>query len=315
MKPFRSNKARSIASFLGWLAAHKARTLLLGERSSDTIDKVDVSTAEHQRRINYFCKLNAPFQVSNAVTARQLSYFKTSGYSFDLHRIMAPMQDLAFTYLPGDIKHVPDVPTVVRSRPIGNHNQNSVLLPLNSRRLFEVYSDPMRFEDKQSCIVWRGEVHKEHRAQLLEATEMLPFCDMGASLTSIERCKRFVKHWMTPQEQMKCKYLFVIEGNDIASNIRWAMNANSLCLMRKPRYETWFAEGLLQAGVHYVQVADDFSDIEEKFTYYEQHPDQALAIIRNAQIYVRANLDMTDQYAMGRQVMRQYAFHSSQQVR
>lgn len=314
MKPLRTNKARSIASFLGWLATHQIRSLIPGGLSRDAIARVDVASAEHQRKIDYCCKLDTPFQVSDAVTARELSYFKNSGYSFDLHRIMAPMQDLAFTYLPGDIKHVPDVPTVVRSRPIGDHNQNSVLLPLNSRRLFEVYPDAVRFEDKKPLIVWRGEVHKEHRAQLLEATEALPFCDMGASLTSIERCARFVKNWMTPQEQMACKYLFVIEGNDIASNIRWAMNANSLCLMRKPRYETWFAEGLLQAGVHYVLVADDFSDIEEKFRHYEAHPDEALAIINNAQAYVRAHLDMTVQYALGRQVMRKYARHSGQTV-
>ena len=282
MKPFRTNKIRSILSFLGWLIGYRIKSLLPSSIASDPIDQIDVS------------------------------YFKKSGYSFDLHRIMAPFQQLQFTYLPGDIKHVPDVPTVVRSRPIGDHNQNSILLPLNSRRLFEVYPDPDGFESKKPIIVWRGEVHKEHRAQLLEACASLPFCDVGASLTSIERCKPFVKNWLTPQQQMTCKYLFIIEGNDIASNIQWAMNSNSLCFMRKPKFESWFAEGLLKANFHYVEIAEDFSDIEEKFHYYEAHPEEAKAIIHNSQTYVRAQQNITEQYALGRQVMRKYARYSSQ---
>lgn len=314
MKPFRTNKIRSILSFLGWLIGYRIQSLLPASMARDPIDQIDVSSEAHLQKINYCCKLDTPFEVTDAVCAAELSYFKKSGYSFDLHRIMAPLQQLAFTYLPGDIKHVPDVPTVVRSRPIGDHNQNSILLPLNSRRLFEVYPDPDAFETKTPIIVWRGEVHKEHRAKLLEVCASLPFCDVGASLTSIERCKPFVKNWLTPQQQMKCKYLFIIEGNDIASNIQWAMNSNSLCFMRKPKFESWFAEGLLKASVHYVEIAEDFSDIEEKFHYYEAHPEEAQAIIRNSQVYVRSQQNITEQYALGRQVMRKYAKYSSQTV-
>jgi len=314
MKPFRTNKIRSISSFISWVIGYRIRSLLPVSIAPDPIDLVDISSDTQLNKINYCCKLDQPFQVTDAVTAKALPYFKKTGYSFDLHRIMAPFQRLQFTYLPGDIKHVPDVPTVVRSRPIGDHNQNSILLPLNSRRLFEVYPDPDAFENKKPMIAWRGAVHKEHRAQLLEACATLPFCDIAASFTSIERCQKFVKNWLTPQEQMTYKYLFIIEGNDIASNIQWAMNSNSLCLMRKPRYESWFAEGLLKAGVHYVEIAEDFSDIEEKFRYYEAHPEEAKTIIRSANAYVRAQQNITEQYALGRQVMRKYAKFSSQTV-
>lgn len=293
---------------------HRMRTFLGKSLIPDPIDRLDVSSAAHLEKINYCCKLNQPFEVVDGVTAAQLSYFKKTGYSFDLHRILAPFQHMRFTYLPGDIKHVPDVPTVLRSRPIGEHNQNSVLLPLNSRRLFEVYPDPQAFEDKKSMLVWRGEVHKEHRARLLETCASLPFCDVGASLTSIERCKPYVKNWLTPQQQMTCKYLFIIEGNDIASNIQWAMYSNSLCFMRKPKFESWFAEGLLIANFHYVEIAEDFSDIEEKFHYYEAHPDEAKVIIKNSNAYVTAQQNITEQYALGRQVMRKYARYSLQTV-
>jgi len=34
--------------------------------------------------------------------------------------------------------------------------------------------------------------------------------------------------------------------------------------MPPPTYETWFAEGHLEPGVHYVPLAPDFSDLAER---------------------------------------------------
>ena len=64
------------------------------------------------------------------------------------------------------------------------------------------------------------------------------------------------------------------------------MSSNSVCVMPKPKYETWFMEGTLEAGVHYIEVNDDFSDAEEKIHYYSKHTKEALQIINNANAYV-----------------------------
>lgn len=311
MKPIRTNKIRSITSFIQWLITYKLRCLAPQVFGADPI-KLEQLNAEELQRVSYYCKLTDQFMVTDGVSIAELPYFKKTGYSFDLHRVMAPFKHLRFHYLPGDIKHVPEVPSVVRSRPISDVNQNSILLPLNSRRLFEVYEDPKTFEDKKPIIAWRGAVHKEHRALLLEAAAKLPFCDIAASATSIERCKPYVKNWLTPAQQMECKYLFVIEGNDIASNIQWAMNSNSLCFMKRPKYESWFAEGLLVADVHYVEINEDYSNIEEKFNYYEANPEEAKKIIKNSNEYVKKFKNLNRQYAMGRIAMEKYFRHASQ---
>ena len=86
---------------------------------------------------------------------------------------------------------------------------------------------------------------------------------------------------------MKYRYIISIEGNDVASNLKWIMASNSLCLMPAPVYETWFMEGTLQPGLHYVQLRSDFADLEEKILHYEKHPDQAREIVRNANAYVK----------------------------
>ena len=314
MKPLRTNKLRSGLSFARWLLAHQVRRRLPGLLGPDPIDRVDTSSVAHQFKINYCCKLDQPFHLEGGLRIRDLSYVEKTGYSFDIHRILAPFDELRFAYLPGDVTHVPEVPTLVKSRPIGEHNHNAVLLPLNTRRHFEFFDDPLAFEAKKSVLVWRGEVHQPHRAQFMAACAELPFCDLGTSRTSYASCQRWVKPWLTPQAQAQCKYLFVIEGNDVASNIRWAMNCNSLCFMRRPRYETWFGEGLLVPNEHYVEVADDFSDVEAKFAFYEANPQEALAIIRRSQAFVRAQLDLTVQYALARQVVHKYAHWSGATV-
>ena len=50
--------------------------------------------------------------------------------------------------------------------------------------------------------------------------------------------------------------------------------------------ETWFMEGTLRPNYHYIEVKDDFSDLEERLTYYIEHPAEAEAIIRHAHEYV-----------------------------
>ncbi len=77
-----------------------------------------------------------------------------------------------------------------------------------------------------------------------------------------------------------------LEGNDVASNLKWVMSSNSLAVMTRPTCETWFMEGTLKPGVHYVEVREDFSDLPEKLQHYIAHPNEAETIIRQAHEYV-----------------------------
>jgi hypothetical protein len=56
--------------------------------------------------------------------------------------------------------------------------------------------------------------------------------------------------------------------------------------MPVPKYETWFMEGKLIPNYHYMLIKDDYSDLEERMVYYMTHTDEALAIIKNAHLYI-----------------------------
>lgn len=91
---------------------------------------------------------------------------------------------------------------------------------------------------------------------------------------------------MSLYEHLDYKFILALEGNDVASNLKWVMSSNSLAVMPRPRFETWFMEGRLRPGYHYVEIADDFADLEEKMDYYIGHPEEAEAIVRHAHEWV-----------------------------
>lgn len=77
-----------------------------------------------------------------------------------------------------------------------------------------------------------------------------------------------------------------LEGNDVASNLKWVMSSNSIAVTPRLRRESWFMEGTLVPNYHYIEVRDDFSDLEQRLCYYIEHPIEAEAIIHHAHEYV-----------------------------
>jgi len=136
-------------------------------------------------------------------------------------------------------------------------------------------------------MVWRGNVqdHQKARKLLLEKYFSHPDFNIGHVNDFGDNAWRVKK--MSPQEQLNYKFILSIEGNDVATNLKWIMGSHSLCFMCRPKYETWFMEGTLIPHHHYVLVKDDFSDLEEQFQYYKKHPEEAMRIIHNANTFVK----------------------------
>jgi len=91
---------------------------------------------------------------------------------------------------------------------------------------------------------------------------------------------------MPVRGQLKYKFILSLEGIDVASNLKWIMSSNSIAFSQPLKFETWFMEGTLIPGVHYVELKDDFSDVEEKMEYYNSHPREAKEVVENAHRYV-----------------------------
>jgi Glycosyl transferase family 90 len=232
-------------------------------------------------RINYYNKQLCLTELPrDTLQIRQIP-MDQSLYYYDLKEHARYFQrDLRLSFVFGDVTGVPEWPTIVKSRPIVGDNTNSVLLNLNKFRHFHFVDDRLPFEAKQPKAVWRGGAHNPRRVELCRRYGNHPLCDVGH--THGKRAVGPIKRFLIPNEQLQFKYVISIEGVDVATNLKWILASNSLCLAPALHYETWFMEGRLRPGRHFVMLRDDMADLEEKILYFERYPDEALAIIRNA---------------------------------
>ncbi|MBS9995039.1 lipopolysaccharide A protein [Vibrio alginolyticus] len=279
----------------------------------------NLTEAEQHRcleRVNYYNKCETPFSVDS----REQNYStidtfkKTKGwtYFFDLRQVVRYFpSSFAFNYINGDVTHIPNVPSFIKSRPIFGNNQNSVVLKLNQVRHFKFIDDPVRYQDKKDMVAWRGVGFQPHRKKVIHAFYNHPQCNIGQ--TRPVEGEPWEKSFMSIEEQLQYKFLLCIEGNDVATNLKWAMSSNSLVIMSKPKYETWFMEGKLEAGVHYVEVKDDYSDLPEKMDYYLANEQEALAIIENAHQWVEQFKDKPKERLISLMVADKYFALSQQQ--
>jgi hypothetical protein len=241
------------------------------------------------KRVNYYNKLEKVTPLSNkAIALSELKQGDNSKvYFFDAYEFIRYFtQKLKAFFVFGDVILVPDEPAIVKSRPIHGENTNSVIMKLEKLRHFLFVNEKKTFDAKKNMIISRGKAaEKPHRLKFLEMYYNHPMCDVG----QVDRGNnlQFPAPRMTISEHLNFKFIMCLEGNDVASNLKWVMSSNSLAVMPIPTYETWFMEGILIPNYHYVLIKDDYSDLEERMNYYIEHTNEALKIVENAHEYIK----------------------------
>lgn len=243
-----------------------------------------------EKRVDYYNKLASVVELPASLAgfdARKMPK-KQKVYFFDTYRYTRWFPPVVkWGYCPGDVTFVPDCPSLVKSRPIAGDNAYSILLKLDKIRHFIFLDDPLPYEAKQDRLVFRGKVNgKPGRRRFMEMYFGHPMCDLG----DVSRHTGDPQAWQTEKktlrEHLNYKFILALEGNDVASNLKWVMSSNSIAVMPPPTYETWFMEGTLIPDYHYIAIRPDFSDLEERLRYYIAHPGEARRIIEHAHAYV-----------------------------
>lgn len=261
-----------------------------------------------KQRVDYYLQLSQTFTFSQQAVAAKNFHLKghNSSYFLDVAALLPYFPDsVHFDYLFGDVTTVPDHPAIVKSRPISDSNDNAILLKLDSLRHFYIPQDICRYEDKKDQLVWRGAAHQPHRIRLLEQYADKPMFDLGC-VAERSQGKPYHAGFLSITQQQQYRFILSIEGNDVATNLKWIMASNSLCFMTKPRYETWFMEGALIPDYHYVLLRDDYADLAEKVTYYQQNPLAAKTIIAQAQAHVQQFFDKKQEQLIQLLVLKKY---------
>lgn len=269
------------------------------------------------RRVAYYNRLpdleNCRHDMQEWTLIKDLRYpfgqkERHSNYFLDLYRVachFGPQYKIAYRF--GDITHETEMPAFVKSRPVTDGPSNSVLLKLNQVRHYFLWKDRLDFRSKKDRLISRNIVRQPWRRLLLEKYAGHPLCDIGQTNTDTNTDHpEWLKDYLTIPQQLQYKFIACIEGNDVATNLKWVMASNSLAFMPRPRYETWFMEGTLIPGHHYVEIQNDYADLPEKIEYYIRHPEQAERIIRHAHEHVRQFLNPQREKIISLLVMKSY---------
>ena len=286
--------------------------------------KHDLQSLEHRpdrveimRRVNYYNQLDPSKAFDRERFSRESVALKDQlmtgqkVYYLDSYRY-ARVFPTSFRWrlLPGDIVRVPAVPSIVKSRPLTADNANSVLMKLDRVRHFLFVDDRKPFREKRNMVIFRGLIGQEGSADLKRNRYEFVRRYYGHSLCDVGVVDTAYPEWhtekLTIREHLDYKFIMALEGNDVASNLKWVMSSNSVAVMPRPTCETWFMEGLLQPNVHYIEIAPDFSDLEERLHYYIDHPDEAEQIIRNAHAWVDQFRDRKRERIISYMVLQKY---------
>jgi hypothetical protein len=265
-------------------------------------------TPELERRLRHCIRLTEPFRPdADAVAIRDLESGGRTTYYFDLLNVLKYFDPHArFSCVFGDVTRVPPVPAFVKSRPIAGDNRNAVLLKLNRIRHFYRVKDRLPFDQKNNQAVWRGKCNRnEIRQGVVDRYVDHPLFNVGDSNKRAQGTPRY-RGYMSIPEQLTYKFIISIEGNDVASNLKWILASQSLCLMPRPQYETWFCEGFLQPNVHYAEVKPDYSDLEERIEHFLAHPDEAKAIVAEANRHVEPFFNPVTEHLLSLRVAETY---------
>lgn len=271
-------------------------------------------STEINQRLAYYNQLKAPFTLPpEAVPLHRIPREKAT-YLIDFRRVLRHFAEDVRSFVRfGDIRDVSAAPGFVKTRPIKGPNANSVLLRLNSIRHFRAIADGLSYRQKKDSLVWRGKVKPNHRSTIFRQYFGNPRMDLGMTNTRPEpELQPWRKPYLSIPEQLQHKFILSVEGNDVATNLKWIAQSNSLCLMTKPKFESWFMEGTLQADKHYVEVRDDYADLPEKMDYYLAHPEEAEAIIDRLQCHYKQFTDPKKEHLISLLVVQKYLQLSGQ---
>ena len=267
-----------------------------------------------RQRADYYCKLTADSDYSRSdweakavqlreqeVTGQKTYYFDAMEYAryFD--------QRLRWILDAGDKPYVCPEPAIVKNRPIVEHNDNSVILNLDKNRHFLFVNDRKAWREKRDMAIFRGDLgpRKQNRDVFMKRWVGTPMVD-AASTNRSEEHPEWQQPKLTIGEHLNYKFIMSLEGNDVASNLKWVMSSNSIAVTPRLTQETWFMEGTLVPNYHYIKVCEDFADLEERLRYYISHPEEAEAIIQHAHEYVAQFQDKLQEKLISLMVLKRY---------
>lgn len=235
-----------------------------------------------------------------------------------INRINNKLNDRYIAFIWGDNNIKNNINAVIaKSRLIGD--TNTILLNMNTHRHWgnlstvDIYDIP--FANKKDIVIWRGattgnENRKGNRFDLVKKYYNYDDNKIDIGFNKIIQGKnnynKYVKNSISIDKLLEYKFIVSVEGNDVASGLKWQLYSNSVVLMPTPTIESWAMEGKLIPFYHYVPLNDDFSDLEDKYNWCLQNIEICNSIIANSTKYINQFIDDKSEKNISYNIMYRY---------
>jgi hypothetical protein len=152
---------------------------------------------------------------------------------------------------------------------------------LNQYNLYRSIHKGIPFKNKISKIVYagnnRGNKYNFTKRRDIEVSQRAYFSSNSVPKENIHAPSHIERN-----DMINYKYILDIDGNASTWDATaWKLNSGSVIFKTDSNWEQWFYEEY-KPWVHYVPVADDFSDIQERYKWCEASPEKCEEMIRNA---------------------------------
>ena len=205
--------------------------------------------------------------------------------------------------LPADVRLFAKSRQLVGTRQPAAGQQRPVLLPLGIKRHFGAarmqLDSYVPWARKRPSLVWRGSTtgFTTLRRDFVDGLANHPNLsrdDVDVRFTSVVQGN---DGWvrgagapplardMSRLQMMGFRYVLSLEGNDVASNLKWLLGHNSVVVMPRPTAETWLLEGLLRPWVHYVPVRGA-AEVPAALAWMRANEPACLRIVANANAWL-----------------------------
>ena len=200
-----------------------------------------------------------------------------------------------------------------KSRPIDLINNFNILLNLNTPRhwggLDDVTNFDIPFDKKNNKIIWRGTTTGNKRVKFVEKYQNHQNEDIDIKFSNL--CQNvidnnYILSILSIKEQLQSKFLISIEGNDVATNLKWVLYSNSVVIMPAPTVCSWLMEDKLISGTHYIEIKSDYSDLEEKYEWCLNNLEECKKVAEAGKKYIDLFLNQENEKKITNKIIEIY---------
>lgn len=143
---------------------------------------------------------------------------------------------------------------------------------------FRSFHEGIPFHKKENKIVYGGQNRGNHYNFLKRRDIQITQRDYFRS-NSVSKKNVIYEGWIDRIEMIRYKYILDIDGQASTWDATaWKLNSGSVILKTESGWRQWFYDEYLP-NVHFIEIKEDFSDLQEKYEWCENHPAECLEMI------------------------------------